>query len=144
MHSNALPLLLALAGSGAQALAVSAACVQPAREASDVFLEVRCSNEADCVAAPEAISIEFIGMDVGAFPVSRIAWLDPQGRASSDAPKGWPRRMVWAMPQGFPVDARRALLSVENKPITPAFELRRDCTRINTAALTLLKEEPPR
>ena len=142
MHSNVLPLLIAAALSccaSAQALSVSAACAQVRDEATDVYLEVRCLNEVDCGPAPESISIEFIGMDVGAFPVAKIAWIDTKGRASLDASKTWPRRMVWAAPQGFVVDARRALLSVENKPITPEFELRRDCRRLNAAALALLK-----
>ncbi len=145
MHSNVLPLLIAAALScaDAQALSVSAACIQPGDEATEVFLEVRCLNEADCGPAPESISIEFIGMDVGAFPVNKIAWIDAKGRASLASPEGWPRRMVWHAPQGFVVDTRRALLSVENKPITPEFELRRDCRRVNAAALALLKKEQP-
>ena len=148
MHSNVLLLLTAAALScaSAQALSVSAACIKAGDEATDVYLEVRCSNEADCGPAPESISIEFIGMDVGAFPVAKVAWIDAKGRASLDAPKGWPRRMVWAAPQGFVVDAKRALLSVENKPLTPEFDLRRDCRRLNAAALALLrkyKEEQP-
>jgi len=151
MHSNALPLLLAaaLGCANAQALSVSAACMQMKNAGdeatTDVYLEVRCASVADCGPAPESISIEFIGMDVGAFPVAKVAWIDAKGSASLASPEGWPRRMVWHAPQGFVVDTRRALLSVENKPLTPEFELRRDCRRLNAAALALLKnkEEQP-
>lgn len=139
MHSNVLPLLLLLSCASARCLTVSAACALPAGAGSDVFVELRCANEADCGAAPDAISIEFIGMDVGAYPVSWIAWIDAKGRASLQAPEEGPRHMVWALPQAFAVDSSRALLSLENAPLTPEFDLRRDCSRLNAAALALLK-----
>ncbi|MBV8502996.1 MAG: hypothetical protein JO006_14930 [Paucibacter sp.] len=125
--------------AGAQALTVSAACMQPADEGTDVFVQVQCTSATACSPAADQISIEFVGMDVGAFPVSRIAWIDGKGRVSLDEPRGWPRQAVWDMRQSFAVDARLAHLSFDNEPLTPNFELRHSCSRLSAAALALLK-----